>query len=104
MALIQVNVDEDVKRRADDAFARNGITTPMAMRMMITQVANEGRTPFDGVFNGIAATSLAENIRRDMIYAEAQEYGLIPDESYNGADLSDTALSELGLSAEEVGQ
>ena len=28
MALIQVNVPDDVKARADAAFARNGITPP----------------------------------------------------------------------------
>ena len=31
MALIQINVPDDVKARADAAFARNGITTPAAM-------------------------------------------------------------------------
>ena len=41
MALIQINVPDDVKQRADAAFARNGITTPSAMKMMVTQVANE---------------------------------------------------------------
>lgn len=38
MALIQINVPDDVKVRADAAFARNGITTPGAMKMMVTQV------------------------------------------------------------------
>ena len=31
MALIQINVPDDVKARADAAFARNGITTPAAV-------------------------------------------------------------------------
>ena len=44
MALIQVTADDDIKARVDAAFARNGVITPMAMRMMVTQVANEGRT------------------------------------------------------------
>ena len=39
MALIQINVPDDVKARADAAFARNGITTPAAMKMMVTQAA-----------------------------------------------------------------
>ena len=55
MALIQVNVPDDVKARADAAFARNGITTPAAMKMMVTQVAHENRTPFDGVFSSPSA-------------------------------------------------
>ncbi|MBT1179266.1 type II toxin-antitoxin system RelB/DinJ family antitoxin [Bifidobacterium vespertilionis] len=81
MALIQINVPDDVKERADAAFARNGITTPMAMKMMVTQVANENRTPFDGIFSNGTSRELTEDMRRDMIFAEAQEYGLIPDDA-----------------------
>lgn len=104
MALIQVVVDDDIKSKADAAFARNGITTPMAMRMMVTQVANNGRTPFDGVFTGTIAAQLAEDIRRDMVFAEAQEYGFIKDDSVSGDHIPDDVLAELGLLPEEVGQ
>lgn len=107
MALIQVTVDDDIKRKADAAFARSGITTPMAMRMMVTQVARENRTPFDGIFNTNNTVALAENVRRDMVYAEAQEYGLIPDDAAT-ADSSyvipEDVLTDLGLTAAEVGQ
>lgn len=104
MSLIQINVDDDVRARADAAFARCGITTPMAMKMMVVQVANEGRTPFDGVFTGQIAAGLAENVRRDMIYAEAQEYGLIRDDATDASRISEDVLSALGVSPEEVGQ
>ena len=42
MALIQTTVDDDVKARADAVFSRSGLTSAMAMRVMITQVANSG--------------------------------------------------------------
>lgn len=58
MALIQINVPDDVKVRADAAFDRNGITTPGAMKMMVTQVASENRTPFDGLFLWESAANL----------------------------------------------
>ena len=107
MALIQVTVDDDIKRKADAAFSRSGITTPMAMRMMVTQVAHENRTPFDGIFNASSAVALAEDVHRDMVYAEAQEYGLIPDDAAM-ADSSyvipDDILADLGLTAAEVDQ
>lgn len=90
--------------RADAAFARNGITTPMAMKMMVVQVANEGRTPFDGVFTGGSARELAENVRRDMVYAEAQELGLISDDAHDALQISDEVLHALGVSPDEVGQ
>ena len=38
MALIQVNVPDDVKARADAAFARNGITTPAAMKLSLIHI------------------------------------------------------------------
>lgn len=43
-------------------------------------------------------------MRRDMRYAEAQEYGLIPDDATDAKIISDGVLVELGLTAEEVGQ
>lgn len=67
MALIQINVPDDVKVRADAAFARNGITTPGAMKMMVTQVASENRTPFDGLFSVGISRELAQGVRRDML-------------------------------------
>ena len=106
MSLIQVNVDDEIRRRADAAFARCGITTPMAMKMMVTQVANEDRTPFDGLFTAGIASELAEDVRRDMVYAEALELGLIA-EGQKGDDptrISASVLEELGVSPEEVGQ
>ena len=104
MALIQINVPDDVKARADAAFARNGITTPAAMKMMVTQVAHENRTPFDGVFSSPAARELGEDIRRDMLLAEAQEYGLVADDATDARTIPDDVLGELGLTAQEVGQ
>lgn len=104
MALVQTTVEDDIKARADRAFARSGITTPMAMRMMITQVAYEDRTPFDGIFTGVVSSQLAEDIRRDMAYAEAIEYGFLPDDSTDALTISDDVLAELDLTAEEVGQ
>lgn len=104
MALIQIHVPDDIKARADAAFARNGITTPGAMRMMVTQVANEGCTPFDGLFSTGASRELAENVRRDMVRVEAQEYGLLPDDATDARVIPEDVLGELGLTAEEVGQ
>jgi RHH-type rel operon transcriptional repressor/antitoxin RelB len=104
MALIQINVPDDIKARADAAFARNGITTPSAMKMMVTEVANEDRTPFDGLFSSGISEELASNVRRDMLRVEAQEYGLIPDDATDAQVIPDSVLAKLGLTADEVGQ
>lgn len=102
MALVQVNVPDDVKTRADEAFARNGITTPGAMRMMITQVANTGVTPFDGVFSGLKSKELTEDIYIDTLREEAKEYGIIPDDAHDATKMSQDILDILGVSTEEV--
>ena len=36
MALIQLNVPDDMKARADATFARSGLTTPYAMCIMVS--------------------------------------------------------------------
>lgn len=105
MALIQTTVDDSVKARADAVFERCGLTTPMAVRVMVTQAANEGRSPFDGLFSRGAALELAEDIKRDMVYAEAQEYGLIPENSpEDPSEVPADVLLSLGIDPEEVGQ
>ena len=87
MALIQVNVPDDVKARADAAFARNGITTPAAVNAAT-----------------VADPTHGEDVRRDMLLAEAQEYGLIADDATDARTIPDDVLGELGLTAQEVGQ
>lgn len=105
MALIQADVDDSVKERADSVFARSGLTTPDAVRIMVTQVANEGRSPFDGIFVRAVEPELAEDVRRDMVYAEAVELGIVPEDALDDpADVPLSVLRDLGIDPEEVGQ
>lgn len=106
MALIQINVDDDVCRRADAAFAYCGITTPMAVKMMVTQVAKEGWAPFDGLFADVVNKEFAEDVLRDMVYVEAVELGLVREEPAKAdpTQISDDVLTTLGISMEEIGQ
>jgi len=48
--LVQLRVPTDVKDRCDDIFARQGLTTQLAMKILLTQIANTGVTPFDDLF------------------------------------------------------
>ena len=66
MALLQTTIDEDVKKRADEVFARSGLTSAMAVRVMVTQVANTGVSPFDGLFLGKGAEPWCGRRRRSM--------------------------------------
>lgn len=105
MALIQLNVPDDVKARADAAFARSGLTTPYAMRIMVNQVAETGRTPFDGLFSSPAGRQYSDDVRLAMLRAEAQEYGLFEDDAAGDPlEIPADILAEMGISPEEVGQ
>ena len=105
MALIQLNVPDDVKERADAAFARSGLTTPYAMRIMVNQVAETGRTPFDGLFSSPAGRQYSDDVRLAMLRAEAQEYGLLEDDAADDPlEILADILAEMGISPEEVGQ
>ena len=105
MALIQLNVPDDVKERADAAFARSGLTTPYAMRIMVNQVAETGRTPFDGLFSSPAGSQYSDDVRLAMLRAEAQEYGLLEDDAADDPlEIPADILAEMGISPEEVGQ
>lgn len=105
MALIQLNVPDDIKERADAAFARSGLTTPYAMRIMVNQVAETGRTPFDGLFSSPAGRQYSDDVRLAMLRAEAQEYGLLEDDAADDPlEIPADILAEMGISPEEVGQ
>ena len=47
MALIQVRIDDETKREADDLFAQIGLYTPTAIRIFIHQSLNHYSLPFE---------------------------------------------------------
>ncbi|NGM16775.1 acyl carrier protein [Eggerthellaceae bacterium zg-893] len=102
MALVQTTIDDDVKARADKVFARSGLTSAMAMRVMLTQVANTGTSPFDGLFSTAGYERFSDEVRRAMLREEAKEYGLIPDDSFDATTMPDDVLDLLGVTADQV--
>lgn len=102
MALLQTTIDDDVKARADKVFARSGLTSAMAMRVMVTQVANTGISPFDGLLLGPAGQRLSDEVHLAMLREEAKEYGLTPDDAFDATTMPDDVLETLGVDASEV--
>ena len=102
MALLQTTIDDDVKKRADKVFARSGLTTAMAVRVMETQVANTGSSPFDGLFLGRGGQEYSDEVRIAMLREEAKEYGLIPDDSFDATTMPQDVLEMLGVTADEA--
>lgn len=68
----------------------------------MSQVAYTGISPFDGLLlRGMEP--IPEHVRREMVRAEAIEYGLLPDDSFDARTMPDEVLETLGVDAEEVG-
>ena len=102
MALLQTTIDDEVKERADKVFARSGLTTAMATRVMVTQVANTGISPFDGLFSTPSSMALSDEVRIAMLREEAIEAGLIPDDSFDASTMPTEILDLLEVTEEEV--
>ena len=102
MALLQTTIDDDVKARADKVFARNGLTSAMAMRVMVTQVANTGSSPFDGLFTSQAGQQFTDELKAAMLREEAKEYGILPDNSFDATTFPSEVEDILGVSADQV--
>lgn len=102
MALLQTTIDDDVKARADEVFARSGLTSAMAMRVMVTQVANSGVSPFDGLFSTPSAQLFSDEVRIAMLREEAIEAGLLPDDSFDAGEMPGEILDMLEVTADQV--
>lgn len=102
MALLQTTIDDEVKERADKVFASSGLTTAMATRVMVTQVANTGISPFDGLFSTPSSMALSDEVRIAMLREEAIEAGLIPDDSFDASTMPTEILDLLEVTEEEV--
>ncbi|GAK31467.1 hypothetical protein WOSG25_100330 [Weissella oryzae SG25] len=48
--LIQIRIEDDVKQRVDSVFRNEGLSSQQAVKMFLTQVANTGHSPFEGMF------------------------------------------------------
>lgn len=104
MAFTQINVDDGVKTRCDAAYARHGMTTPGAMKVLAYETALSGCTPFDGMSAYLGEDgSYADDLRRDIVAAWACEFGLLESHSA-GRDVPLDVLEELGIAPDEVRQ
>lgn len=48
--LIQLKIPAETKVKVDEILKKHGLSTQAAVKMFLTQIANTGRSPFDGIF------------------------------------------------------
>lgn len=62
--LIQLRIDSKTKQKTDDLLKTRGLTTPLAIKMILIQMANTGITPFDNLFQTKRVANLKETIEK----------------------------------------
>jgi RHH-type rel operon transcriptional repressor/antitoxin RelB len=103
MALVQINISSEMKKKIDLIFEKDGLTTAMGTKMILTQIAEAGVSPFHGALFDSRFNDIPENVRINMLRSEAIEAGLIQEDGYNASDgFSDELLELLGVTAEEI--
>lgn len=79
--LIQLRVSADVKDKLDKIFAEDGTTTPQGLKMIATQIANHGYSPFTTVYYEQYTEPVSEEIREELRKDDLKAIGLLPDDS-----------------------
>jgi len=47
---IQLRIESDIKSKCDELFKKQGLNTHIALKMLLTHIANTNKTPFDSIF------------------------------------------------------
>lgn len=78
MAFLQITTDDDAKAGSDKMPMCSDLT------------------------DAVAARKYSEEVGAAIAREEAKELGTVPDDSYDAAEMPDSALKLLGVTAEEV--
>lgn len=79
--LVQLKLPSDVKKKLDDIFAKDGTTTPQALKMIATQIANHGFSPFTTVQYEQYSEPVSEELKDRLRVDELKMVGYLPDDA-----------------------
>ena len=84
--LVQLKLPVDVKNKLDDIFAKDGTTTPQALKMIATQIANRGFSPFTTVHYEQYSEPVSAELEAKLREDELKIMGYLPDDTDEFAD------------------
>ncbi|BDI01431.1 hypothetical protein LmYK1_06710 [Ligilactobacillus murinus] len=79
--LVQLKLPVEVKDKLDEIFAKDGTTTPQALKMIATQIANRGFSPFTTVQYEQYSEPVSEEIKTKLREDELKVIGYLPDDA-----------------------
>lgn len=84
--LVQLKLPVDVKNKLDRIFTEDGTTTPQGLKMIATQIANNGHSPFTTMHYEEYTEPVNDKIKTHLRKDELEVLGYLPDDSKNYSD------------------
>lgn len=79
--LVQLKLPTDIKDRLDEIFAKDGTTTPQALKMIATQIANHGYSPFTTIQYEQYTEPVSDELKSILREDELKIIGYLPDDT-----------------------
>lgn len=79
--LVQLKLPKDIKDKLDEIFAKDGTTTPQGLKMIATQIANKGFSPFTTVQYEQYTEPVSDEIKKKLREDELKIIGYLPDDA-----------------------
>lgn len=98
--LVQFKLPESIKAKLDKIFAKDGTTTPQGLKMIATQIANNGRSPFTTMYYEEYTEPVSDELKAQLREDELEVLGYLPDASKNYTDeqsLDEAFKKNLGI-------
>lgn len=98
--LVQIKLPESTKAKLDAIFAKDGATTPQALKMIATQIANHGYSPFTTMYYEEYTEPVSNKLKAKLREDELEVLGYLPDNSTNYTDeqsLDEAFKKNLGI-------
>lgn len=98
--LVQIKLPAATKDKLDKIFAKDGATTPQALKMIATQIANNGHSPFTTMHYEEYTEPVSDEMKARLREDELEVLGYLPDDSHNYEDeksLDEAFKNNLGI-------
>lgn len=84
--LVQFKIPSDVKNKLDKIFEYDGTTTPQGLKMIATQIANHGFSPFTTVQYEQYSEPVSDEIKSRLREDDLKALGILPDDNVTYKD------------------
>lgn len=84
--LVQIKLPVNVKKKLDEIFAKDGTTTPQGLKMIATQIANNGHSPFTTMYYEEYTEPVSDEMKARLREDELEVLGYLPDNSKDYTD------------------